>query len=130
MGFMALEGVHFPRDVHRARSYFTPSPTAFHNTTLHRFGRALLAFYGLGEERNETKACAMIDDCVTDSQAAGPLHYYAGLCALRRYQWERASQQLEVASFQRFAPATELVSTVSFFYRSWRDSRASTSDRA
>ena len=127
---MALEGVHFPRDVHRARSYFTPSLTAFHNTTLHRFGRALLAFYSLGEERNETKACEMIDGCVTDSQGAAPLHYYAGLCALRQYQWERASQQLEIASFKRFAPATELVLTVSFVYCSWRDSRVNTSDRA
>ena len=104
-----MEGVHFPRDVRRARDFFTPSPTASHNATLHRFGRALLAFYGLGEARNETKACEMIDDCVGDSQAAAPLHYYAGLCALRRYRWERASQQLEIASFKRFAPATELV---------------------
>ena len=126
---MALEGVHFSRDIRRARDFFTPSPTASHNATLHRFGRALLAFYGLGEARNETKACEMIDDCVGDSQAAAPLHYYAGLCALRQYRWERASQQLEMASFKRFAPATELVRADASVNRSWRDSRARASDR-
>lgn len=111
LGFMYLEGIHFPRDYQKARQYFSNETNPSHTTVYHAFGRALLAFYGYGEPRNLTKACSMIyEEVMTKPKVATVMRYYTAICNIRQRLWQNASNQLETASFMQYAPAVELVS--------------------